>query len=74
MRKILTLVPEGWPCGLSDCPPGFFLFDNEACFKSEYGDDAYCDSGEIFWGGAPNRVSRDNLIVQPLIAKWEVIE
>jgi len=36
MRK-LTLIPDGWPCDLSECPPGLFLFEDNVCFKTEYG-------------------------------------
>lgn len=65
--KKLTLVPDGWPCTLEDCPPGPFLFKNTLCFKSEYRSpkgkvDAYNEAGEYFHGEGP---------VQPLKAIWE---
>ena len=33
----LIIKPEGWECKLKDCPPGFFMFRNNLCFKTEYG-------------------------------------
>jgi hypothetical protein len=32
----LILVPAGWPTTLRECPPGFFMYQSEVCFKSEY--------------------------------------
>ena len=71
--KRLTITPEGWwPCALYKCPPGFFIYNDRLCFKTEYGsDEAYCDSGEVFWGGAVDKENRKKLIVQPVIAVWE---
>lgn len=68
--KKLTIEPQGWPCRLCECPPGYFVFDDDLCFKSEYGD-SYCDSGESFWGGTTSKTDRDRLIVQPAVAVWE---
>ena len=36
MRR-LVLIPEGWPCELRECPPGLFLYQDNVCFKTEYG-------------------------------------
>lgn len=75
--KHTEIVPHGHPCSLADCPPGFFFFEGHVHFKSEYHTankegkplvDAYCgESGESFWGGAPNCYDRENLIVQPAV-------
>jgi hypothetical protein len=75
--KMLVIKPEGWPCELRECPPGFFLFKESLCFKSEYSgteldsDEVFCESGEMFWGGTKNFSERSLLMVQPCIAKWE---
>lgn len=68
--KQIKLIPYGFQCALTECPPGFFLFHDEVCFKSEYltgiSPDAYCSSGEYFWGGTNLSIERDKRIVQPL--------
>lgn len=66
--KRLVLVPDGWPCPLSECPPGVFAIEDRIGFKSEYHTDgnkmeAYCESGEFF--------ASQHVTVQPLVAKWE---
>lgn len=66
----LEMKPDGFPLKLKECPPGFFLFNDSICFKSEYGDDAFCDSGEYFWGGTSDKKDRGELIVQPLVYEW----
>ena len=57
-----------------ECPPGYFLFNENVCFKSEYRTkgscDVYCDSGEYFWGGVKTRDERNELKVQPLVPIW----
>ena len=53
-----TIVPDGWPCTLEECPPGPFVsveYPNSLCFKSEYRTpdgrvESYCESGEFFCG------------------------
>lgn len=76
--KRLVLKPEGWPIQLGDCRPGLFTFNGEVCLKSEYytdgNMDAYCDSGESFWGGVTDESGRRGLMVQPVIAVWETEE
>jgi hypothetical protein len=81
--KHLCLEPEGWPCPLSECPPGLFVFNNIVGFKSEYGrvdedrrySDVFCaDSGEYFWGGESNKEAREALVVQPVKAHWVDVE
>ena len=73
--KRLILSPKGWPCMLFECPPGFFMFHDSLCFKSEYGgDEVFCDSGEIFWGGVSDKQERGHLVVQPVVAEWENYE
>ena len=77
--KRLELKPEGFPCKLKECPPGFFLKDDEVGFKSEYAGDsldnknrteAFCESGCYFWGGEEGKDNVDNVIVQPLVSEW----
>jgi hypothetical protein len=59
----MIIVPNGWKCKLNECPPGFFVYDNQLCFKTEYGkDEVYCSSGETF--------CIENPEVQPVIAEW----
>jgi len=65
MRDLL-LVPDGWPCKLKDCQPGFFVYEDQLCFKTEYGDgDIFCSSGEYF-----SKDGRQDLIVQPVSYEW----
>ena len=72
MRKKLVIIPDEWTCSLGSCPPGFFVFEEELCFKTEYGHcEVYCKSGETFWGGTNTSKNRDKLIVQPVIVRWE---
>lgn len=72
MRKELHIVPSGWPCRFSVCPPGFFLFNDALCIKSEYGE-AFCETGEAFWGGAKTRAERSDVIVQPVVYVWKEV-
>lgn len=34
--KRLVMEPVGWPCTLRECPPGFFLYEDTVCYKTEY--------------------------------------
>lgn len=73
--RILQLKPEGFPCKLKECPPGLFLCGENVGLKSEYnnlqGDpEAYCDSGEYFWGDANKGGTAKDTLVQPLVANW----
>lgn len=72
--KRLVIQPDGWPCKFAECRPGHFLFRDYLCFRSEYGDDAYVESGEFFWGGVKSKEERAELIVQPVSAVWEEYE
>ena len=72
MRK-LEVVPYGWPCPLMECPPGLFVYGDQLCFKSEYGDndgkmDVYNSAGEYFHG--PKDINPNVVIVQPVISQW----
>jgi hypothetical protein len=70
--KHLVIVPNGWPCRLDVCPPGPFTFHDDLCWKTEYGqDEAYCESGEVFWGGVHTKEERCALIVQPCLSEWQ---
>lgn len=74
----LIIEPKGFPCKLSECPPGLFLYHDEVFFKSEYSTettsgqrpDAYCESGEYFWDGLTKAQDIKNLIVQPCKTIW----
>lgn len=67
--KKLILKPEGWPCSIEECPPGFFVFnDVHVGFKTEYhsgegGVQAYNEAGEHF---VPRKI-----MVQPVYPVWE---
>ncbi|MGL4638729.1 MAG: hypothetical protein ACRCVX_03210, partial [Shewanella sp.] len=58
---------------LSDCPVGLFFFGETLCLKTEYGNnegriDAFIvDSGEFFWGFAPQTIqSQRDCLVHPV--------
>lgn len=65
---------------LAECPPGLFIYSCGGCkslgFKSEYisgnpGEYPFIEafvveSGEYFWGGAPTRKDRAQLLVEPV--------
>lgn len=71
MARELIVKPDGWPCSLGECPPGFFVFNDSLCFKTGYGDlEVYCESGEAFWGGAKTKEDIATLIVQPVTSEW----
>jgi len=84
MMKSMIIEPHGWPCTLSECPPGFFVFDDDLFLKDEYGHEsdetgkwytsAYCSSGEFFRGGAKTKKDREKLVVQPVEVVWEESE
>ena len=78
MRKQLLLSPDGWPCTLSDCPPGPFLWlDGEADgalgFMSEYrdqhGPQAFNEAGERI-----PLAQHGSAKVQPLQPVWTETE
>lgn len=73
--RTLQIVPDGWPCTLEECPPGFFIVGEDLCFKTEYHtekgeSEAYCHTGEYFVGGAASSEARAALVVQPVAAEW----
>ena len=70
MTRRLIVDPDGWPCSFGECRPGLFVFEDDLFLKSEYGGEAYCDSGEMFWGGTSDKSSRDALMVQPAVCFW----
>jgi len=71
MEKTIMIEPEGWKCKFKDCRPGFFVFDEMLFLKSEYGGgEAYCDSGESFWGGVETKEEMLELMVQPVTYRW----
>jgi hypothetical protein len=71
VMKTLELRPDGFPCTLAECPPGLFLHGENVGLKTEYGaTEAFCDSGERFWGGVSRVDNLAKVIVQPLIYEW----
>jgi hypothetical protein len=81
--KKLVIKPEGWPCTFGECRPGYFIITKVATYgelflKTEYSSnehpdnfDAYCATGEYFWGGTTTKEDRNNIIVQPVEVVWE---
>ena len=68
MKLELRRLP---PVALVDCPPGFFVWHSYLCFKSEYRTksgriEAYCDTGEFFWGGTTRHSDREAIVVTPV--------
>lgn len=73
--KRLELKPAGFKCKLRECPPGLFLCGDEVGLKSEYrneqgNSEAYCESGEFFWGDANKGRNADDTLVIPLTVEW----
>jgi hypothetical protein len=76
VTSVFVASPQGDPVYFGQCSPGFFIAPSgELCLKTEYRNfdgtfegmsDAYCSSGECFWGGTINKADRDMLIVQPV--------
>lgn len=65
----IKLRPSGFNCKIENCPPGMFLYENQICFKSEYGNnngdiEVFNDAGEYF--------TPRNVIVTPL--EYEIYE
>jgi hypothetical protein len=76
--KRYVIVPDGWPCTLAACPAGSFVYQDTLCFKSEYRVcgkiEAFCKSGEFFWGGTETEEDRAALVVQPVQLVIEEVE
>lgn len=73
MTKHLIVKPNGWPCPLTDAPPGHIrgTGEHENCmwFKSEYHTaagriEAYNEAGEYL------HIAPTDL-VQPVVFEWE---
>jgi len=64
--KTLILKPDGWPLTIEECPPGAFEYEEQVCFKTEYGTEAdlqvFNSAGETF---QPRKI-----LVQPLDYEW----
>jgi len=56
--KQIIIEPDGWECLIEECQSGHFMFEDDLCFKTEYGMEVYCSSGETFM---PRKV-----LVQPV--------
>lgn len=62
--KKLEIVPYSFECDVLECPPGFFVYEGQLCFRTEYGtDEIYNSAGERF-------VTR-NINVIPVEAVWK---
>lgn len=71
MKRHLVLIPDGWPVTFADLRPGLFVYDDNVGLKSEYGADAYCETGEMWWGPQPQTTeSRSATLVQPVRVEW----
>lgn len=68
--KRIEIKPDGWPIQIEECPPGFFMYEGQLCFKSEYKTEAsnYQDM-EVFNSAGEYFMPR-NVLVQPV----EVVE
>ncbi len=65
MRRLI-IKPFDWKCSLDECAPGFFVYNDQLCFKTEYGaNEVYCSSGE--------HLALKNIEVQPAEAVWEEV-
>jgi hypothetical protein len=70
--QVMVVKPIGPPCFLGSCVPGYFISGSgDLCLKTEYRtfdgmSEAFCSSGECFWGGTTNKADRDMLLVQPV--------
>lgn len=69
--KMVKIIPDGWEIMIEECPPGFFMYKDQLCFKTEYKAEpdftdieVYCSSGETFM---PRKV-----LVQPVV--YEITE
>lgn len=68
--KILQLIPAGWPCKLSECPPGHFVWKQLACFKSDYKiSPEYIKISAYNEGGEYLMINEDDF-VQPVCPEW----
>jgi hypothetical protein len=76
------MEPDGWPCTLGECRPGYFVSFGWGGamlgFKSVYKVaetkhmEVYCDDGSFCWGGTNgNEGERRKLMVQPVDPAWE---
>lgn len=78
MRR-LVMVPDGWPCPLTECPPGPFVWMAEPSvgamgWMSEYGRN---DGGRDCFNTAGEFIDWDqwkDSQVQPLATKWEEVD
>ena len=66
------MKPYSWQCTLDMCEPGFFVANEQLCFKSEYhredgSPEAYNSAGEAYHGDPINMV----IPVEPI---WEDTE
>lgn len=75
--KRLEIRPDGWPVKLKDCPPGFFIYEGQLCFKSEYEEsEVFNSAGEYFRPPigsdktAGNEKSYLEAVVQPVEYVW----
>lgn len=68
--KQLEIRPDGWLVTLEECPPGFFIYEGQLCFKTEYGEkpEVYNSAGEYFH--LPNTENDLDLKVQPAYYAW----
>lgn len=70
--KRLVVVPDGWPCKLSECPSGLFMFEGALVVKSKYGpqENALLALDGGIFTGQTEKEKRGDLIVQPCRYEW----
>ena len=57
--KELIIIPEGWRVTVAECLPGFFVYCDELCFKTDTTDHngrllAFRKGSGTFWGDTKN--------------------
>ena len=68
------IEPQGWPCKLKDCPPGYFIFFGRLALKlapNKSPNDslvAYNDGGQVFQGNL-HHSERPNILVQSVTVR-----
>ena len=68
----INIKPRGFNIEYSKLPVGLFMYKDTICFITEYDESFIVESGESFWGGTSDKLSREKLICMPL--EIEVVE
>lgn len=66
--KITLETPQYQEVTLEECPPGFFMFNDQVCLKTKVHSEFYlCDTGEDFSGETSSRADLLRLMVRPIL-------